>query len=84
MQHFDLHVTALHMNRGNPWFVWYAFVFRMFYGFTMFKILLSFFWIYGKIRIARQASTIGRWSLTGLWPSALRRLWPGVEARSSD
>jgi hypothetical protein len=51
MQHFDLHVTALHLNRANPWFVWYAFVFRMFYGLTMFKILFSFVWIYGKIRI---------------------------------
>ena len=55
MQHFDLHVSTLNMNRKLPSFVWYAFLFRMFYGLTMIKILLSFVWIYGKIRLARQA-----------------------------
>jgi hypothetical protein len=55
MQHFDLHVTGLHMNRGAPWFVWYAFVFRMFYGLTLIKILFSFVWICGKIGLAQQA-----------------------------
>lgn len=53
MQHFDLSLSQHHMNRQLRWFVWYAFVYRMFYGFTMFKILFSFLWIYGKIR--RQA-----------------------------
>ena len=55
MQHFDLSLSQHHMNRQLRWFVWYAFVYRMFYGFTMFKILFSFLWIYGKIRINRQA-----------------------------
>jgi len=54
MQHFNLSVTPVQMNRQAPWFVWYAFVFRMFYGLTMMKILFSFIWIYGKIRMARQ------------------------------
>jgi hypothetical protein len=54
MQHFNLSVTPVQMNRQLPWFVWYAFVFRMFYGLTMMKILFSFIWIYGKIRMARQ------------------------------
>lgn len=52
MQHFDMSITHLGMNRGMRWFVWYAFVFRMFYGLTMFKILFSFVWIYGKTRQA--------------------------------
>ena len=55
MQHFDLSLSHIHMSRGMRWFVWYAFVFRMFYGLTMFKILFSFLWIYGKIRLNRQA-----------------------------
>jgi hypothetical protein len=55
MQHFNLSVTPIQMNRQSLWFVWYAFVFRMFYGLTMMKILFSFIWIYGKIRMARQA-----------------------------
>jgi hypothetical protein len=59
MQHFDLAATHLTMNRQMHWFVWYAFVFRMFYGLTMFKILFSFVWIYGKTRIAHQAQRSG-------------------------
>ena len=55
MQHFDLSLSHLHMNRQMRWFVWYAFAYRMFYGLTMFKILFSFLWIYGKIRLNRQA-----------------------------
>ena len=55
MQHFDVSLSHLHMNREMRWFVWYAFVYRMFYGLTMFKILFSFLWIYGKIRYNRQA-----------------------------
>lgn len=55
MQHFDLSVSHYGMNRTMRYFVWYAFVFRMFYALTMFKILFSFVWIYGKVRRARQA-----------------------------
>lgn len=56
MQHFDMSITHLGMNRSKGWFVWYAFVFRMFYGLTMFKILFSFVWIYGKTRQALRSS----------------------------
>jgi hypothetical protein len=55
MEHFELRVTALYMLRGQTWFWWYAFVFRMFYGLTLLKMLFSFAWIYGKARLARQA-----------------------------
>ncbi|MCL4767839.1 MAG: hypothetical protein KJZ80_16550 [Hyphomicrobiaceae bacterium] len=54
MEHFDLGVSPVAMNRKSLWFVWYAFVFRMFYALTLIKILISFVWIYGKIRMARQ------------------------------
>jgi len=54
MEHFDLGVSPIAMNRKLFWFVIYAFVFRMFYAVTLIKILLSFVWIYGKIRMARQ------------------------------
>jgi hypothetical protein len=77
MQHFDLHVTALHMNRANPWFVWYAFVFRMFYGLTMFKILFSFVWVYGKVRMA----TTAQYSRQG---AGVRPLFPRLASRSSE
>ncbi|MGF1651474.1 MAG: hypothetical protein ACFCUN_13605 [Hyphomicrobiaceae bacterium] len=55
MEHFDLSVSPVAMNIGAPWFVIYAFVFRMYYALSLIKILLSFAWIYGKIRRARQA-----------------------------
>lgn len=55
MEHFDLGVTSVLMNRKAYWFVAYAFVFRMYYALTLIKILISFVWIYGKIRMARQA-----------------------------
>lgn len=55
MEHFELGVTSLFMNRKSLWFVWYAFVFRMYFGLTLIKILLSFVWIYGKSRMAGQA-----------------------------
>ena len=54
MEHFELGVSSIFMNRKSLWFVWYAFVFRMFYALTLIKILISFVWIYGKIRRARQ------------------------------
>lgn len=60
IQHFDVSLSHLHMNRKIRWFVWYAFVFRMFYGFTMFKIAFSFLWIYGKIRLNREAQRRAR------------------------
>jgi hypothetical protein len=42
------------MNRKAFWFIWYAFIFRMYYGVTLIKILVSFVWIYGKIQVAHQ------------------------------
>ncbi len=60
MQHFDLTLSHVYMNRKIRGFVWYSFIFRMFYGLTMFKILLSFLWIYGKIRLNRQAQRRAR------------------------
>jgi len=55
MEHFDLRLGSLYINKGSMWFWIYSFVFRIFYGLTLIKILISFAWIYGKIRIARQA-----------------------------
>ncbi len=55
MEHFSLGITPVYMYRKQFWFVWYAFVFRMFFGMTMIKMLVSFVWIYGKARLAVQA-----------------------------
>ena len=55
MQHFDLSLSHLQMNRQLRWFVWYAFAFRMTFALTLLKIGFSFIWIYGKARVARQA-----------------------------
>jgi hypothetical protein len=54
MQHFDLRATHLYMNRQMPWFVWYAFVFRMFYGLSLVRILFSFALVWNKSRVMRQ------------------------------
>lgn len=55
MQHFDMTLSHVGMNRQSRSFVWYCFLFRMFYGLTMFKILFSFLWILVKVRINWQA-----------------------------
>jgi hypothetical protein len=55
MEHFDLGVSPVFLNRKAFWFVWYSFVFRMFFGLTLLKILFSFVWIYGKARLATKA-----------------------------
>ena len=54
MQHFDMRATHLYLNRENPWFVWYSFVFRMFYGLTLIRLLFSLAWVLAKIRVMRQ------------------------------
>jgi hypothetical protein len=54
MQHFDLRATHLYLNRLNPWFVWYSFVFRMFYGLTLIRLLFSLAWVLAKVRVMRQ------------------------------
>lgn len=63
MEHFDLRLTSLQINKGYVWFWIYAFIFRMFYGLTLIKIFISFAWIYGKIRLARKATSEGRGQL---------------------
>ena len=54
MEHFDLAVTHLHMNRAARGFVWYCFAFRMYYGLTLLRIAVSFVWIWTKISAARR------------------------------
>jgi hypothetical protein len=54
MEHFDLGISPVYLNRGSFWFVWYSFVFRIFFGLTLLKILFSFVWIYGKARMATE------------------------------
>jgi hypothetical protein len=56
MQHFDIGVSHAWMNRRAWGFVWYSFIFRMFFGLTLLRILISFIWIYGKIRRVKEAS----------------------------
>lgn len=63
MEHFDLRLTTLYINKGAFWFWIYAFFFRMFYGLTLIKIFISFAWIYGKIRLARKAQSEARGQL---------------------
>lgn len=54
MEHFDLSLTHLFMNRASRGFVWYSFVFRTYYGLTLLRILVSFVWIWTKINAARK------------------------------
>lgn len=56
MQHFDVGVSHAWMNRKAWGFVWYAFIFRMFFGLTLLRIIISFIWIYGKIRRMKEVS----------------------------
>jgi hypothetical protein len=67
MEHFDLAVTHLHMNRTSRGFVWYCFVFRTYYGLTLLRILVSFVWIWTKINAARK----GQQTLPGIEPGNL-------------
>ncbi|MEQ1611793.1 MAG: hypothetical protein ABL904_03500 [Hyphomicrobiaceae bacterium] len=54
MQHFDLRASHLYLNRQAPWFVWYSFVFRMYFGFTLVRLLFSLAWVLAKVRVMRQ------------------------------
>lgn len=49
MEHFELSVTVVYMNRALRWFVWYCFVFRIYYGLTLIRIAVSFVWIWAKV-----------------------------------
>ncbi|MGD9669117.1 MAG: hypothetical protein AB7U75_08660 [Hyphomicrobiaceae bacterium] len=54
MEHFELSVSAVYMNRAMRWFVLYCFVFRMYYGLTLIRIAVSFVWIWAKLYAARK------------------------------
>lgn len=54
MEHFDLAVTHIHMNRASRGFVWYCFVFRTYYGLTLLRFIVSFAWIWTRIEAARK------------------------------
>lgn len=55
MEHFELSVTPLLMDRSDRWFVIYCFVFRIYYGLTLIRIALSFVWIWARLARARKA-----------------------------
>lgn len=55
MEHFDLHLTRLHINHGQLLFLWYSFVFRMYFGLVLIKVAFSFVWIWTKISRVRKA-----------------------------
>lgn len=59
MEHFELSVTAVYMNRALRWFVWYCFVFRIYYGLTLIRIVVSFVWIWAKMHAARRQGNAG-------------------------
>jgi len=54
MEHFDLSLSYVTMNRENFWFVIYAFIFRMFYAMSLLRIIISSAWIFGKISKVRR------------------------------
>jgi hypothetical protein len=60
MEHFELSVSAVYMNRALRWFVWYAFVFRIYYGLTLIRIAVSFVWIWAKLHTARHKQSSDR------------------------
>ncbi|MGD9783597.1 MAG: hypothetical protein AB7E80_00710 [Hyphomicrobiaceae bacterium] len=57
MEHFELSVTVIFMNRALRWFVWYCFVFRIYYGLTLIRIAVSFVWIWAKVRAVQKQQT---------------------------
>lgn len=54
MEHFELSVSAVYMNRALRWFVIYAFVFRIYYGLVLIRIAISFVWIWAKLHAIRR------------------------------
>lgn len=54
MEHFELSVSAVFMNRAMRWFVWYCFVFRIYYGLTLIRIVVSFAWIWAKVHAVKR------------------------------
>ena len=55
MEHFELSMSPILMNRSNSWFVVYCFVFRIYYALTLMRILVSFVWIWVRIGAARRS-----------------------------
>ncbi|MCH9808293.1 MAG: hypothetical protein K0U74_11225 [Alphaproteobacteria bacterium] len=55
MEHFELSTSPLVMNRANFWFVLYCFVFRIYYALTLIRIVVSFVWIWVRIKKASEA-----------------------------
>lgn len=55
MEHFNLSSSPIVMNRANYWFVIYCFVFRIYYSLTLMRILVSFVWIWVRIKRASEA-----------------------------
>lgn len=60
MEHFELSVSAIYINRALRWFVWYAFVFRIYYGLTLIRIVVSFVWIWAKLHAVRKKQIADR------------------------
>lgn len=60
MEHFELSVSVVYMNRALRWFVWYCFVFRIYYGLTLIRIAVSFVWIWAKVYTARKKHAVDR------------------------
>lgn len=54
MEHFELSVSAVYMNRGLRCFVIYAFIFRIYYGLVLIRIAISFVWIWAKLHAIRK------------------------------
>jgi len=77
MEHFELSASPILMNRANGWFVVYCFVFRIYYALTLMRILVSFVWIWVRIRRAREA-----YGLTPQKQAGLRRLGLRLRLRS--
>lgn len=57
MEHFDLSVSVVLMNRALRWFVWYCFVFRIYYGLTLIRIAVSFAWIWAKVYAVKRKNS---------------------------
>jgi hypothetical protein len=86
MEHFELSVTPVLMDRSNRWFVIYCFVFRIYYGLTLIRIALSFVWIWARIkRVRRVYDNEGLRQPEGLKQRGLRlRLRPGFRGQRQE
>ncbi len=67
MEHFDLSSSPIVMDRDKGWFVVYCFVFRIYYALTLMRILVSFVWIWARIRTARRDYGLAQPRRTTRW-----------------